>query len=128
MYIIIDLHGAPGAQVAQQPFTGQCKYDQMNSKPVLIFYTDAPSAGFYQTYQYQRAYNFLSWMIGLAHQNGNFRNVGMIEIVNEPIPNTSLINEYYPGALNAIRTVENNLRIPANNRVHIQMMVSQSVV
>ena len=24
MYIIIDLHGAPGAQVAQQPFTGQC--------------------------------------------------------------------------------------------------------
>ena len=25
-YIIIDLHGAPGAQVAQQPFTGQVGY------------------------------------------------------------------------------------------------------
>lgn len=34
MYIIIDLHGAPGAQVAQQPFTGQCK-SRSSSKPTI---------------------------------------------------------------------------------------------
>ena len=36
MYIIIDLHGAPGAQVAQQPFTGQCSSTSSSESPEFI--------------------------------------------------------------------------------------------
>lgn len=44
-YIIIDMHGAPGAQVPTNSDTGQY----------------APSAGFYVDYQFDRATQFLSW-------------------------------------------------------------------
>ncbi|KKY15874.1 hypothetical protein UCRPC4_g06060 [Phaeomoniella chlamydospora] len=106
-YIIIDLHGAPGAQVAEQPFTGQY----------------ASTAGFYQDYQYSRAYSFLSWMANLIHTKNNFRNVGMLEVVNEPISGEStLISEYYPNAYSAIRDAESSLSISSNNYLHIQFM------
>jgi len=45
------LHGAPGAQKAQEPFTGQY----------------APTAGFYNNYNYGRATQFLSWMTEVVH-------------------------------------------------------------
>ncbi|MCJ1391927.1 hypothetical protein MMC18_004794 [Xylographa bjoerkii] len=108
MYIIIDLHGAPGAQVAQQPFTGQ--------------YT--PTAGFYVDYQYQRAYWFLGNMTELIFngQHPAYAGVGMLEIVNEPIPNDSLISAYYPNALAAIRAVEAQYNVPAAQQLSIQMM------
>jgi aryl-phospho-beta-D-glucosidase BglC (GH1 family) len=86
LYIIIDLHGAPGAQTTQNPFTGQY----------------APTAGFYQDYQFERALKFLEWMTTNIHQNNKFRNVGMLEVVNEPVQNAgkvgSMRTSYYPNA------------------------------
>lgn len=86
MYIIVDLHGAPGAQTPQNAFTGQ--------------YADEP--GFYQDYQYERALKFLEWMTEKVHGNEAYRNVGMIEVVNEPVQNAdqtaSMRSSYYPDA------------------------------
>ncbi|KAL3472807.1 glycoside hydrolase superfamily [Aspergillus californicus] len=110
LYIIVDLHGAPGAQEAHQPFTGQ--------------YASTP--GFYQDYQYERALNFLEWMTSTIHQTDSFRNVGMIELVNEPLQNTDEVSSmrtgYYPDAFTRIRTMESSLGITENNYLHIQMM------
>ena len=106
LYIIIDLHGAPGAQVKQQPFTGQY----------------APTAGFYVDYQYERAYKFLEWMTTYIHTDAAFSNVGTIGLVNEPIWDNSLIYSYYPTAWNRIRAAENSLGVPQSSRIHIQMM------
>lgn len=111
LYIIIDLHGAPGAQVAGNSDTGQ----------------DAPSPGFYVDYQYERAYEFLEWMTNLTHTNSNYRNVGMLQILNEPEQGTnsdtdSMRQTYYPTAWSRIRAAESALNIPASNRLHIEMM------
>ncbi|KAL3491054.1 glucan endo-1,6-beta-glucosidase B [Aspergillus germanicus] len=110
MYIIIDLHGAPGAQQPNQPFTGQ--------------YASTP--GFYQDYQYDRALEFLEWMTITIHQNNNFRNVGMLELVNEPLQNAdqvaSMRMSYYPDAFTRIRNAETTLGVTNNNYLHIQMM------
>ncbi|OCK83775.1 glycoside hydrolase family 5 protein [Lepidopterella palustris CBS 459.81] len=106
-YIIIDLHGAPGAQVAKQAFTGQY----------------APTPGFYQTYQYERAYSFLQFITNRIHTNANYRNVGMVGVVNEPIAGQpSLISEYYPTAYGKIRATESSLGVTANSHIHIQFM------
>ncbi|EON68619.1 hypothetical protein W97_07877 [Coniosporium apollinis CBS 100218] len=109
MYIIIDLHGAPGAQVANQPFTGQY----------------APSAGFYQSWQYDRAYKFLQFMTNRIHTNNAYRNVGMLEVLNEPIGGQpSLVSTFYPTALNKIRETERALGKTSNNFLHVQFMNS----
>ena len=87
--------------------------------------TDAPTAGFYVDYQYQRAYWFLGNMTELIF-NGHhpaYAGVGMLEIVNEPIPNDSLISKYYPNALATIRAVEAQYNVPAAKHLSIQMMV-----
>lgn len=92
LYIIIDLHGAPGAQTPQNPFTGQY----------------APIAGFYQDYQFERALKFLEWMTTNIHQNDKFRNVGMLEVVNEPVQDAgkvgSMRSSYYPNAFKVSRS------------------------
>ncbi|RFU34687.1 hypothetical protein B7463_g1653, partial [Scytalidium lignicola] len=109
-YIILDLHGAPGAQVAQNPDTGQY----------------APTPGFYVDYQFDRAISFLSWITNIIHTNTNYRNVGMIEIVNEPVQNSNSVGDmrsyYYPQAFTTIRNVESSLGITQYNELHIQMM------
>ncbi|KAL5336593.1 glucan endo-1,6-beta-glucosidase B [Aspergillus crustosus] len=113
MYIIIDLHGAPAAQVPEQPFTGQF----------------ASTPGFYEDYQYERALKFLEWMTETIHQNKAFRNVGMIELLNEPLQNAgqvkSMRSSYYPDAFSRIRAKESSLGITSNNNLHIQMMNEQ---
>nr|WIM66263.1 beta-1,6-glucanase [Trichoderma harzianum] len=68
IYVIIDLHGAPGGQ-QQDAFTGQ------NPKP----------AGFYNSYDYGRAEKWLSWMTNRIHTNPAYSTVGMIEVLNEPV-------------------------------------------
>ncbi|TQB67875.1 hypothetical protein MPDQ_004425 [Monascus purpureus] len=87
VYVIVDLHGAPGAQVAMNPDTGQY----------------APSPGFYNAYQYDRAETFLAWLTAQIHSNSNFSTVGMIELVNEPIQNpdqvASMRTDFYPNAI-----------------------------
>ncbi|TVY65554.1 putative glucan endo-1,6-beta-glucosidase B, partial [Lachnellula suecica] len=86
LFIIIDMHGAPGAQTADSVSTGQY----------------ASSAGFYDNSQYDRGIKFLSWLTNLTHTVNEFRNVGMIGIVNEPEQNhtlvQSMINDFYPEA------------------------------
>ncbi|KAJ9193456.1 CAZyme family GH5 [Paecilomyces variotii] len=110
LYIIIDLHGAPGAQVSDNSDTGQY----------------ASSAGFYVDYQYDRALQFLEWMTTNIHRNPAFRNVGMLQIVNEPEQDadavSSMRTSYYPNAVNKIRLTELGLGIIPVDFLHIQMM------
>jgi glucan endo-1,6-beta-glucosidase len=62
-------------------------------------------------------------MTKIIHTNTNYRNVGMIEVLNEPISGqASLVSEYYPTAWKRIRAAEDKLSITTNNRLHIQMM------
>jgi len=112
LYIILDLHGAPFAQVPQQPFTGQY----------------APAAGFYTTLGYQRGYQFLTWLTNLIYNDTTFANVGTIEVLNEPLSwdkaQSSLATTFYPTAWNIIRSVENALGKNANpgTQLHIMFM------
>lgn len=67
-------------------------------------------------------------MTNIVHTNKNYRNVGMLEVVNEPQQggnsNTdSMRRTYYPTAWKRIRAAEDALKISQNNRLHIQMMV-----
>ena len=67
-------------------------------------------------------------MTNMIHTNNNFRNVGMIEVLNEPLQNTpgttgSMLSEFYPTAWQKIRSAEDALGVAGNNRLHIQMMV-----
>jgi len=111
IYVILDLHGAPGAQVAQNPFTGQY----------------APTAGFYVDYQFDRAVQFMSWITNLIHTNPSYSTVGAVQVVNEPISwqpsvTASMISTYYPQAWNAVRSVESTLKIASSKKLHIQFM------
>lgn len=111
-YIILDHHGAPGAQVAKNSFTGQL----------------APSPGFYNEYNYGRGVKFLEYLTKLAHQTPELRNVGMIEVLNEPThwdqSVDSLRSTFYRDAYNAIRNVEKELGIGTEDFYHVQMMGS----
>ncbi|VUC28469.1 unnamed protein product [Clonostachys rosea] len=111
-YIILDFHGAPGAQEPNQPFTGQYN----------------PNADFYNDYNYGRALEWLKWITEIKHTKNEYRNVGMIEVLNEPTnwdnKVDSLRSNYYVKAYNAIRDVEKSLGVTPNNYVHIQMMSS----
>lgn len=82
----ISLHGAPGAQEPNQPFTGQY----------------APTVGFYSDHNYERAIEWLEWMTDIIHTKKEYRNVGMLELVNEPLnwgnAVDSLRKTYYPKA------------------------------
>lgn len=84
LYIIIDLHGLPGAQTPENAFTGQ--------------YTE--NASLYRDYQFERAVDFLDWMATQIHQKDKFCDVGMLGIVNEPVQETEKANSmrlnYYP--------------------------------
>ncbi|CAF9929279.1 MAG: hypothetical protein GOMPHAMPRED_005357 [Gomphillus americanus] len=114
-YIVLNLHGAPFAQDAKQPFTGQYIPSISDSNPA-----------FYQTSQYNRAYWFLGNLTHLVHTDNRYRNVGMIEVINEPIGSNDLTDsmrrEYYPNAYATIRNVESSLGVSSNRALHIQMM------
>lgn len=62
------------------------------------------------------------------HTNGNYTNVGMLEILNEPLQDTNrtqtMISEYYPNAYKRIWDTEEELDVDAGDRLHVQMMVS----
>jgi len=84
--------------------------------------------GFFNTSQYERAYQFLEWMTNRIHTNGNYSSVGMLEVLNEPARNAqldaTLISEYYPTAWSRIRAAEASLGVSSDDRLHIQIMVS----
>ncbi|GJC95730.1 endo-beta1,6-glucanase [Colletotrichum higginsianum] len=86
------------------------------------------SPGFYNDYQYGRSIKFLEFLRKLAHDHSELRNVGTIQLVNEPTnwdsSVQSLRSTFYKNAYNAIRKVERDLGVTPNNYVHIQMMSS----
>ncbi|KAI1609801.1 putative endo-beta-1,6-glucanase [Exophiala viscosa] len=118
LYVIIDLHGAPGAQVTDAD-TGQLN----------------PSPGFYDDYNYNRSYTWLEWMTNKVHTNDAYTTVGMLEIVNEPertwdtstypsaVANADSMREtYYPTAWSTIRNKESSLGVASDSQLSIMMM------
>ncbi|GAA5902186.1 hypothetical protein JCM8208_002499 [Rhodotorula glutinis] len=97
LYIILDLHGAPGSQTLGESFTGQ-KTD---------------TAGFFTRANFERAYACLENWTTTAHTDEAFSNVVAIHVVNEPLKDTStdLISTYYPGAQKAVRDAEAALNV-----------------
>ncbi|GME33684.1 Endo-beta-glucanase [Neofusicoccum parvum] len=114
MYVIIELHGAPGTQNANQPFTGN--------------YSDKPY--FYQSdYQSGRAYQFLTWLTTAIHTTSSFRTVGAVGILNEPKFNSPsdpdirwTTEHYYGSAIDAIRTAETALSTTPQAALTITLM------
>ena len=86
-----SLHGGPGAQTPTNSFTGQY----------------ASTAGFYDDYNYGRAVDFMTWITQQVHSNNEFQNVGMLELINEPLSwdnaVESMRSEYYVNAYNVSR-------------------------
>ncbi|KAI0128523.1 glycoside hydrolase superfamily [Xylariales sp. AK1849] len=105
-YIIIDLHGAPGAQVASNADTGH----------------SASSAGFFTTANYDRAVEFLVWLRNKIRSEKAMRNVGSIGVLNEPNKVDSMRSDFYKRAYQKIRDVESGLKVADNNAVHVQFM------
>lgn len=121
MYVIMDLHGAPGGQ-QQDVFTGQ------NPSP----------AGFFNDYNFGRAEKWLAWMTDRIHSNPGYASVGMIEVLNEPVSqhdadnrypapgeDPGLVQTYYPGALKAVRDAEAALQVADDKKLHVQFMSSK---
>ncbi|KAJ5219528.1 glucan endo-1-6-beta-glucosidase B, partial [Penicillium chermesinum] len=114
MYIIVDVHGVPGAQEAHQPFTGR--------------YVD--NAEFYQNDENaERTYKFYEYLIDNFQNNTNaFKNVGALELVNEPFQNTRnastkwLVQTFYPTAIDRIRAKEASLGVSSADALHIVTM------
>lgn len=71
-------------------------------------------------------------MTNRVHTTTAYRNVGMIEVLNEPLTfgsqtsaeKNTMVQQYYPGALSAVRNAENSLNVASNNRLHVEMMDS----
>ncbi|KAL4912804.1 glycoside hydrolase superfamily, partial [Aspergillus aurantiobrunneus] len=86
----------------------------------------ASTPGFYEQYQYDRALDFLEWMTAKIHQSDKFRNVGMLELVNEPVQDeervASMRTSYYPDAFSRVRDTETLLGVSADKYLHLQMM------
>ena len=61
------------------------------------------------------------------HTNGNYTNVGMLEILNEPLQRSSqtetLIPEYYTKAYSTIRDAEATANVAAGDALTVQAMV-----
>ncbi|EGX52505.1 hypothetical protein AOL_s00043g294 [Orbilia oligospora ATCC 24927] len=112
LYVILDLHGAPGAQIDKNAFTGQF----------------APTPGFYQDYQYTRAVTFLGWITRKIHSKPEvFGSVGMLQVLNEPLAwhpdvTATLVSEFYPKAWKRIRYVERELKVKKSKQLHVMFM------
>ncbi|OQE18733.1 hypothetical protein PENSTE_c017G04825 [Penicillium steckii] len=114
MYVVVDLHGLPGAQKANEAFTGR--------------YVDSPQ--FYQNDgNAERAYKFYEWMVEQIHNNQDaYKTVGALELVNEPLQNTEngdtnwMVEHFYPSAIDRIRAKESDLGVQSGDALHITVM------
>ncbi|KAF2444221.1 glycoside hydrolase family 5 protein [Karstenula rhodostoma CBS 690.94] len=119
MFVVMDLHAAPGAQKTNDAFTGQCL------PPAWL-------PGFFTQRNYDRASRWLSWMTQRIHNTPSYKQtVGIIEVVNEPQSSregmppeevNTFTQVYYPQALKAVRDAEAALNVPAGERLHVQFM------
>ncbi|KAI5917239.1 glycoside hydrolase family 5 protein [Camillea tinctor] len=115
LYIIIDLHAAPGSQTGNEEFTGH----------------SVPKPGFFTLKNYERACEFLDWITERIHTNKAYRSVGMLEVMNEPIKHRvnatdseDMVKNFYPAAWDRIRARESKLHVPKQDLLHIQFMGS----
>lgn len=121
MYVIIDLHAAPGRQ-QKDAFTGQ--------NPAL-------EPQFFRESNFKRAEQWLAWMTTRIHSTPSYQKaVGMIEVLNEPVTtrddggarynetgqDAGLLPDYYPNALAAVRQKEASLQVSVNNSLHVMFM------
>ncbi|KAG6032098.1 hypothetical protein E4U41_007316, partial [Claviceps citrina] len=113
LYVIVDLHGAPGSQTPNQQFTGHA----------------VAQPGFYSQANYERAAQFLEWMTERIHTNAAYRTVGMLQVMNEPVqagryPSEAadMIKNFYPLVWRRIRAREQSLGVRDQDRLHILMM------
>ncbi|KAH6644133.1 putative glucan endo-1,6-beta-glucosidase B [Boeremia exigua] len=107
--VILDLHGAPGAQVPNNAFTGR---------------TTEPAA-FYSPHNYARAYTFLRNITTRIHTLPAYKTTIMLELLNEPAPaHPSLATTFYPTAYAVIRAAEASLGVPSHRALALQMMDS----
>ncbi|KAH9900407.1 endo-beta-1,6-glucanase [Xylariomycetidae sp. FL2044] len=105
MYIMLEMHGAPGVQAKGQSFTGHSTDD----------------AQFFTNDNYQRGVKFLKYLVKLVHDNSQMRNVGMIGVVNEPDrDHGDLITNYYPNAYGGVRGAESSAG--TQKKLHIAFM------
>ncbi|KAH9851872.1 glycoside hydrolase family 5 protein [Lenzites betulinus] len=96
---ILDHHGPPGVQTAEQSFTGHCTTD-------VEFYTE---------HNYHRALVWTAVMTTLSHLDPAFASVFAIEAVNEPIMDatqTPGYGDFQKNFVQVIRAVELTLGIP----------------
>ncbi|KAH7022269.1 glycoside hydrolase superfamily [Ilyonectria destructans] len=112
LYVIMDLHAAPGSQSPNEQFTGH-----------------STLPGFYTPENYERALKFLEWMTKRIHTHDNYTTVGMLEVLNEPVHVSAwmddaadMIETFYPAAYERIQDMETNLEIADADRLHIQFM------
>ncbi|RMZ90711.1 hypothetical protein DV736_g2045, partial [Chaetothyriales sp. CBS 134916] len=113
LYIILDLHASAGVQAIEQQFTGHILSDP----------------GFYTSFNYERALEFLEWMTERVHTTIAYRNVGMIEVLNEPVHDSKhrtqaadMVRNFYPPALDRIRAVESKVSVASPQQLHVQYM------
>ncbi|KAL9085150.1 MAG: hypothetical protein Q9159_004876 [Coniocarpon cinnabarinum] len=100
LYIILDMHAAPGVQASNNSFAGKVTED-------TEFYNTA-------TDNYKRGEQYLGWITKQVHADPRFSNVGMLEVVNEPLQSQpdqtgSMISSFYPDAMKAIQDAEKNV-------------------
>ncbi|KAL1602725.1 hypothetical protein SLS60_006146 [Paraconiothyrium brasiliense] len=122
MFVVMDLHAAPGAQKTMDAFTGQCLPKEW-------------LPGFFTQRNYDRASKWLDWMTRRIHNTPSYKKtVGILEVVNEPQSDregrppeeiNTFTQVYYPQALKAVRDAEASLNIPTNERLGVQFMDSQ---
>ncbi|KAI0200845.1 glycoside hydrolase family 5 protein [Astrocystis sublimbata] len=115
LYVIMDLHGAPGSQSPNEEFTGH----------------STANPGFFTAANYERANKFLEWMTERIHTNDAYRSVGMLQVINEPIKRRvnatdadDMLENFYPAAWDRIRARESKLKIAVKDSLHIQFMSS----
>ncbi|KAH6958017.1 glycoside hydrolase superfamily [Fusarium avenaceum] len=121
IYIIIDLHAAPGGQ-QEDVFTGQ------NAKP----------AGFFNQHNFGRAKKWLAWITDCIHTNPIYYSMGIIEVLNEPVSrhdkdnryptpgqDPGLIYQFYPAALRAVSDTEAMLNVSDDQKLHVQFICSK---
>ncbi|KAH8194410.1 hypothetical protein TruAng_011429 [Truncatella angustata] len=107
IYVVLDQHGAPGAQASNNAFTGH-----------------STSPGFYTPENYDRGVEYVAWLANLTHTRSEMRTVGTIGVLNEPLnwdsKVSSLLSDFYPAAYKAIRDAEPS----GARRLHVQFMGS----
>ncbi|RMD40721.1 hypothetical protein DV735_g4412, partial [Chaetothyriales sp. CBS 134920] len=113
LYIILDLHAGAGIQAVDQQFTGHLVDDPL----------------FYSSSNYERNLECLEWLTERIHTTAAYRNVGMIEVINEPVHTSKyasqaadMVQNFYPAALSRIRAIESNISVSLSNQVHVQYM------